>query len=373
MSALASLFGKETFIGIDIGSANLKAVQVEPQRDRFRIVRAAQQKTPAGALRDGVISDRGAVSSALKQMLKAANISANSAVLAVSGPTVMVRQIKMPRMPEAALLKSARYEAGKFVSSSIDDSALAFEILGAVPDEPNQMEVMMVAAPKEMVEARIESVEKAGLEAAAVDTTSFALVRALVDCNRRYYEDGALRALVEIGATQTEVILLQGPDFALSRSIPISGNTLSDALKNQLRVDENEAERRKTELDLSVLIQGGDAEMLETARVLQSVVDELLREVRRSASYYQSQVAESRGTQPLAEILLSGGTAQMMGLPQYVTARLGVDARVASALDSPLFEAAPEAEEWLRDQAPRLAVCLGLAVKEYMSSVTAKA
>jgi type IV pilus assembly protein PilM len=308
------------------------------------------------------------VATAIKQMLKAANISASSSVLSVSGPTVMVRQIKMPRMPEVALLKSARYEAGKYISSSVEDSALAFEILGAVPDEPSQMEVMMVAAPKEMVDSRVDIMEKAGLDVASIDTASFALVRALVDCNRSYFDDDALRAIVEIGATHSEVILLQGTSFALSRSIPISGNTLSDSLRNQLRVDDAEAERRKLELDLSVLIQGGDQEMLETARVLQSVVDELLREIRRSASYYQSQVAETKGTQQLTEILLSGGSAQMTGLPQYVTARLGVEARVASALDSPLFEAAPEAEEWLRDQAPRLGVCLGLAVKEYMSS-----
>lgn len=368
MSALASLFGKETFIGVDIGSANIKAVQVEPHRDRFRIIRAAQQKTPPGALRDGIIMDREAVATAVKQMLKAANISASSVVMAVSGPTVIVRQIKMPRMPEAALLKSARYEAGKYISSSVEDSAIAFEILGALPDEPGQMEVMMVAAPKEMVESRVDVIEKAGLEAASVDTAAFALQRALVDCNRSYFEDDALRAIVEIGASHSEVILLQGPTFALSRSVPISGNTLSDALKNQLRIDDAEAERRKLELDLSVLIQGGDPEMLETARVLQSVVDELLREIRRSASYYQSQISEQKGTQPLTEVLLSGGSAQMTGLAQYVTARLGVDARVASALDSPLFEASSEAEEWLRDQAPRLGICLGLAVKEFMPS-----
>ena len=165
MSALASLFGKESLIGLDIGSANLKAVQVEATKDSFRIIRAAMQKTPDGAVRDGIVIDRDAVAGALRQMLRAAGISANGAVMAVSGPTVTVRQIQMPKMNEAALRRSARYEAAKYISSNIDDASLAFDILGVAPDEPNQMDVMLVAAPSEMVDSRVDTVERAGLEA----------------------------------------------------------------------------------------------------------------------------------------------------------------------------------------------------------------
>ncbi|MBC8104791.1 MAG: pilus assembly protein PilM, partial [Cytophagales bacterium] len=128
MSALlASLFGKETLIGLDIGSANLKAVQVEAHRDSFRVVRAAQQKTPPGSVRDGVILDRDAVAGGIRQMLKTAGISGTGAVMAVAGPTVVVRQITLPKMTDAALRKSARYEASKYISANIDDSAIAFD------------------------------------------------------------------------------------------------------------------------------------------------------------------------------------------------------------------------------------------------------
>ncbi|MES2461952.1 MAG: type IV pilus assembly protein PilM [Armatimonadota bacterium] len=368
---LGSLFGKETLIGLDIGSANLKAVQVEAHRDNFRVLRAAQLKTPPGAVRDGVIIDRDAVAGGINQMLKSAGISGTGAVMAVAGPTVVVRNITLPKMTEAALRKSARYEASKYISANIDDSAIAFDILGPVEGDPNLMNVMLVAAPREMVESRIDVVERTGLEAVSVDIEAFALQRALVDCNRNQYNDGALRAFVDMGASHTEVTLVAGTSFGLTRSINISGNSFTDAIKNQLRLDGAEAERRKTEVDLNFLLNPAsapDTQSVEAPRAIQSVLDELLREVRRSINFYQSQQPEASEPKPLAEILLSGGNSQLGGLAPYMMARLGTEVRLADVFDSAAFEAAPESETWLREQAPWLTTAAGLAVKEHLAT-----
>lgn len=369
MSALASLFGKEVLVGIDIGSSALKAIQVEPTRDGFRVIRAAQQKTPVGAIRDGVVQDRDAVASAIRQMLKAANITANSAIIAVSGPTVFVRQIQLPKMPDAALKRSIPYEAGRFISSNVDDSAIAYEILGPADEDPNLLNVMLVAAPKEMVDSRIAVVERAGLDVVSADLESFALIRSLVETQYARYNDGNLRALVDIGAGHTEVTILLGTRFQLTRAVSIAGDTFTDALKNQLRIDTAEAETRKAELDLNVLIQGSDnPQDYEAPRAVQNVIDELLREVRRSIVFYQSQLPEGTPQQNITEMILAGGSAQMLGLAQYVTARLGLEARVGDPFENPGIEAAPEAMQWLRSQAPRLGCALGLATKDFMST-----
>jgi type IV pilus assembly protein PilM len=367
VSALSSLFGKETLVGIDIGHSNIKAVMAESHRDCFRITRAAQQRTPDGAVRDGVIVDKSAVAGAIRQMVKAAGIHANCAVIAVGGPTVQVRSIQMPKMNEADMLKAAKYEAARYISSNLDESALACEIVGPSASDAEKMEVMLIAAPRDMVNSRVEAVDMAGLEAVAVDTEAFALQRSLVDTNRAAFEDDNLRALVDIGANHTEVTLLSGPKFALTRSVPIAGGTFTDALKNYLRVDEAEAERRKTEVSLSVLLEGGEPEAMEAARSVQSVLDELLREVRRSVNYYQSQGNEVNQGQTLTQILLAGGSAQMGGIAPYVTARLTVETLVINPFAGTAFDAAPEASQWLSEQAPRLGVALGLSVKEYMT------
>jgi type IV pilus assembly protein PilM len=362
------LFGKETLVGIDIGSAFLKAVQVEPQKQGFRVARAAQHKTPEGAVRDGIIVDKDAVGDALRQMLRAGGISASGAVAAISGPTVVVRHIKLPRMTEAALRKGARYEAAKYITSNIEDSAVEFDILGPVEGE-DQMNVMMVAAPREMVEGRVAALERAGLEAVAVDMEAFALQRALVDCDRAGFGDGRLRALVDMGAAHTEVSILSGASSTLTRSIPIAGETFTGVLKNQLRCEGEEAERRKAAADMSLLLDAAsDPELAEVPRLLQPMLDELLREIRRSIHYYQSQLPEGAEAQPLAEIVLSGGTSQLGGLPAYMKARLGTEVRPGNAFANPLFETHAEAGAFLQAQHPRLQVGLGLAIKEHLAS-----
>ena len=365
MSAFASLFGKETLIGLDIGSAYLKAVQVEPARGRLKVARAAQHKTPADAVRDGIVVDKAAVGDALRQMLKSAGISATGAVTAVSGPTVTVRHIKLPKMPEAALKKSARYEASKYISANVEDSAIEFDILGPCPEAEDQMNVMLVAAPREMVESRVAAVEMAGLEAVGVDVESFALQRALVDCNVHAFGDGGMRALVDMGAAHTEVTILNGTAFALTRSIPIAGDSFTNVFKSHLRCGQEEAERHKAAVDLLLLLDGsGPAEDLEGARLLQPMLDELLREIRRSIHYYQSQLPEGSERAALQEIILSGGTAQMRGIPEYMKARLGTEVTRGNAFSNPFFETHAESEGFLQEQHPRLMIGLGLAAKD---------
>jgi type IV pilus assembly protein PilM len=347
-----------------------------------RVVRAAQHKTPEGAVRDSIVVNKEAVADALRHMLRAAGISVTGAVTAVSGPTVVVRHIKLPRMTEAALRKSVRYEAAKYITANVEDSAIAFEILAPAPkghpgsESEEQMSVMLVAAPKEMVESRTEAVEMAGLEAVAVDTEAFALQRALVDCNIHHYNDGQMRALVEIGAAHTEVSILNGTSFALTRSIPIAGDSFTGVLKNQLHCDTAEAERIKAEADMALLLTQGtpgadDPEALEAPRLLQPMLDELLREIRRSIHYYQSQLPESSAKATLAEIALSGGTAQLRGLPHYMRARLGTEVAIGNAFANPLFQTPGEASGFFEEQHPRLSIGLGLAIKELMPSARA--
>ena len=436
-SAFAPLFGKESLVGLDIGSAYLKAVQVETQRGTpaLRIARVAQIPTPPDAVRDGIIVDKNAVAGAIRQMLREAGIAATGAVTAVAGPTVVVRHIRLPRMTEAALRKSVRYEAAKHISANVEDSVIEFEILapgaeaGVVPpvgggaatpagsgaaageedggssaDAPSgtdQMNVMLVAAPREMVESRIATVELAGLEAVAVDIEAFALLRALVECDvpaARYQSaalsvvedapvaaspEGAapgpaqppLRALVDLGASHTEVTILRGRNFALTRSIPIAGEAFTSVFRNHFKCSAAEAEQQKSLVDMALLLDpalANDPAACALPRLLQPQLDELLREVRRSIHYYQSQMdGGPAASTPLSEIVLSGGGAQLQGLAPYMRARLGTEVRVGDAFESALFDTHPEAAAFLQAHHPHLGVGLGLAVKELLSSTLA--
>lgn len=367
MSILGSLFGKETLVGIDIGSSAIKMVQTEAYRGGFRVTRAAIQKTPPGTVRDGMVLSPEAVAMAISQAMETGGIVANTAALSISGPAVAVRQIRVPRMNESALARSIRYEAAKHIPTNLDESSLAFEIQGPAEDDPSQMDTMLVAAPRDLVESRVSAAFIAGLETASVDVEAFAAQRAVFELNRDEFADDTLRALVDIGAGHTEVTLLSGSRFVLTRSVPIAGDTFTDALKNHYRTDAGEGESRKHEVDMSILVSGdGAPEATERAHIVQAAVDELLREIRRSIHYFQSQLSETGQTINLSEILLVGGSSQMRGLPEFVVARLGIQARVLDPFSSPGIYVGTPAENLVQEQGPALGIALGLALKEPM-------
>ncbi|MFM7323055.1 MAG: type IV pilus assembly protein PilM [Armatimonadota bacterium] len=368
MSLIGSLFGKESLVGIDIGSHAIKMVQLETFRTGYRVVRAEMVRTPPGAVRDGQVVGAEAVSMAIGQLLESAGIAANAAVVAVAGPTVAVRQIRVPKSGVPALAKSIRYEAAKHLGNNVDESAVSYEVMGPSIDDPAQFETMLVATPRDLVEARVSAVAQAGLEPAAVDIEAFAAQRAVFELNPDEFEDDSLRALVDIGAGHTEVTLLSGNQFVLTRSVPIAGDTFTDAIKNHFRIDVAEAEERKHAIDMSLLLGAAtDGEAYEAAKVVQAPVDELLREIRRSIQYFQSQASETGQPIHLSEILLCGGSAQLPGIADFVIARLGIPARVVDPFLSAALYVATPAESLVQDKGPALGLALGLALKEPMA------
>ncbi|HOS43385.1 MAG TPA: pilus assembly protein PilM, partial [Armatimonadota bacterium] len=109
--ALFSKFSGSNAIGIDIGSHSIKVVQVVPARHGFLVTRAGSTPTPPDAIKQGVVDDRLAVAEAVDALLTTLGISANEVVAAVAGPTVVVRQVRLPVMPEHQLRKSITWEA----------------------------------------------------------------------------------------------------------------------------------------------------------------------------------------------------------------------------------------------------------------------
>src|SRR5579862_5509739 len=123
------LFAKKSTVGIDFGHYSIKAMQLERSSDGWKVITVATAPTPPEAMKDGVIVDASLMTLVLKQLLKEHHISATTAHIAVAGGSVVVRPVKIPLMPEAALRKSIKLEAGRYVPSSAEDSLVEFEIL----------------------------------------------------------------------------------------------------------------------------------------------------------------------------------------------------------------------------------------------------
>ncbi|HJP82687.1 MAG TPA: type IV pilus assembly protein PilM [Fimbriimonadaceae bacterium] len=351
-------FTKKNFIGIDIGHHSIKAVALERHGDGWRVVRFASTPTPIDAVKDGVVVDLPSTVQALKSLLKEHNIGAGGAMIAVSGGSVVVRQVRMPKMAEATLRKSIKFEASRYVPSSVEDSYIEFEIIGPVDDQ--QMDVLMVAAPKDVVESRLQACEEAGLEVESVDIEAFAMYRALVEADMDQEWSDKTIALVDVGSATTNVSVVSHGVFAMTRSIPQGSDTLTQALKSYFKLSDEDAESGKAQLDLRELLDESKPKENPPLRVLQPHVDDLVREIRRSLNYYQSQQQEGTAKQ-IDHILLTGGGAKLAGLCDYFNHKLSIETTLNDVFNNPRFSHYGDAEESGLD----LSVASGLAMRAY--------
>lgn len=362
---LSSIFGKETTVGIDIGSSCIKAVEIEPTGSGWTLVNAAVAPTPKEAVKDGTIADIFEVSQSIRTLLRDANMKATGAVCAISGSQVIVRQVQFTKMPEAALRKSIKYEASRYISSSMEDSTVEFEILGDA-EEPNQMNVMLVAAPREMIDSRVKCLESAGLEPLVIDIESFALIRSLVEFNATDEYLGKTVALIDIGASHTDVDIVSKGEFALTRNVPIAGDSFTNAIRSLNGSVFDEAELAKLAMTAQCPIDQLSATEPDNKcwRVVQPLMDELIREIRRSVHFYQSQFPEGSADAAVSKIVLTGGTARMPGLDAYISSKLNTPTEVAHVFEETAISTGLVAPQFIEEYGPVLAVCTGLALKE---------
>ncbi len=355
-----SMMRRKAYVGLDLGHGAFKAVQVERTADGWKVTRAVATPTPPECIKDGVVVDPPLAASAIRQMLREGRLTASNCIIAVAGGTVIVRTVRIPKMPEATLRKSIKFEAGRYVPSSIEDSFIEFEILGEAPE--NQMDVMIVAAPREIVESRLKACSMAGLDPEVVDIEAFAAYRSLVESEAEAGLSESTIALVDVGASSTNVSVVSKGVFAMTRSIPQAGGTLTEALKGYFKLSDEDAEAGKAQLDLRDLLK--DEKPLENPplRVLQPHVDELVREIRRSLNYYQSQQTEQGAPNPVTKLIVSGGAARLGGLADYLSHKLGIETAARGVFDNPSFVSAGVEDP---GSGLELSVAAGLAMRAF--------
>src|SRR5207253_2182614 len=137
------------------------------------LVKVATTEVAADAIVEGEVMDPGLVSEAIRGLFSTAGVKQRSVVTAVGGRDVIVKKIQMDRMKEGDAREVIRWEAEQHVPFDMANVELDFQILD--PDaEGLQMNVLLVAAKRELVDSRTSLLGDAGLEAAIIDVDAFA-------------------------------------------------------------------------------------------------------------------------------------------------------------------------------------------------------
>jgi len=315
-----ALFGrKKTTVGLDIGSGLVKVAVIDHSRSEPELTKVAITPLLADAIVEGEIMDPGIVTDAVRTALEQAEIKIKGMkglVTAVGGRDVIIKKIQIERVKEQQARELMRWEAEQHVPFDMESVELDFQILD--PDaEGLEMSVLLVAAKRELVEAKLRLLTDAGAQPAIVDVDAFALHNAF-EANHPTAMTGVV-ALVNIGHEVTNINIIDEGVPILTRDVTMGTRRLREDLQR---------DRGLTAEAADALLQGYDRSPHLDA-VIETRGEEIAVGIERAAAFLAS---SSRSAAQLRAVFTCGGGARIPGLTEALSNRLHLVVQQANPL-----------------------------------------
>ncbi|HVP68943.1 MAG TPA: type IV pilus assembly protein PilM [Anaeromyxobacteraceae bacterium] len=335
----------------------MKMIQLKETRRRGEVVYSLQnfgmKPLPPEAIVDNALMNSTAIVQAIQELIGELRIKQKETAISVSGHSVIIKKIQMPQMSAGELDESIQWEAEQYIPFDVKDVNIDTQILTPEADAAGQMDVLLVAAKKDMINDYTSVCAEAGLAATVVDVDAFAVQNAY----ETNYEatPGQPVVLINVGAAVTNINVVLNGMATFTRDITMGGNAFTEEIQKQINISYEEAEALKV---------GGQGEVdavvpQEVERVIQGVADQMGGEIQRSLDFFAATAPESR----VSRVFLSGGTARIPALFKVIEQRAGVPVEVMNPfkqieVDNRKFDPAV-----IMNAAPAAAVAVGLALR----------
>jgi len=320
-----------TAVGLDIGSAAVRAAAVETRNAVPVLRRFGEASLPGGAVVAGEILDEEAVTAAVRTLWKEQRLPRKRIVVGIAGPRVAARRVEVPRLGEKELAEALAAHVQGALPIPVEEAVLDYVPLDefTTPSGDQMLSILAVGAHREVVESAAGVARRAGLAVTAVDLTAFGLVRAAFGTGSGR-EEGSWQGLLDIGATLTQLAVVRGGLTHLVAMIPIGGSRFTEALVAGAGLDWEDAEHRKRITGvLPAGLPAGEGERAVLGRLLTRVADELIEEVRGILGGFSREAGE----RSLERLVVAGNGARLPHLAGRVARSLGTRVEPARALD----------------------------------------
>ncbi len=340
-------------LGLDIGSSSVKLVHLKEGRRGYTLLAWGEAPLPPEAVVDNQLMNSSAIVEAIRQLLAQQKVKARDVAIGVRGHSVIIKRISMPLMSQEDLDESIQWEAEQYIPFDVKDVHIDTQILTPQGDAAGQMDVLLVAAKKDMINDFTAVCAEAGLAATVVDVDAFAVQNAY---EINYAQTpGQPVVLINVGAAVTNINIVNNGMATFTRDITVGGNAFTEEIQKQLNISAEEAEALKV---------GGHGETdavvpQEVERVIQGVADQMGGEIQRSLDFHAATAPDVHPTR----VYLSGGTSRIPALFKVIEQRAGVPVEILNPfknieVDNRKFDPAV-----IMNAAPAAAVAVGLAVR----------
>lgn len=342
---------KNRLIGLDIGSRTLKLAEIIDTKAGSTLKNFSTIDIEPGLIEEGSVRDPEAVSGYIRELFKSIKIKDKNVAISIGGYSVIVKKINVQTMTEDELHESIPFEAEQYIPFDISEVNLDFQILGESEHNPNQMNVLLVAAKKEMISEYINLMKMAKLNPRIIDVDAFALQNIY---KFNYTPEDENIALIDIGASKTSLNILKDNVSEFMRDVSLGCEQINDKIASTVgcTIEETEAIKLGEESDLI------SAEDLK--EIVASVVTDWCIEIKRALDFFYSTYPEEQ----ISRIVLSGGGANIKKFLELLAAETSAEVEVINPFQNFIIDSNRFDSSYLERIAPQAAICLGLATRK---------
>jgi len=365
---LALFKRKEPILGIDIGPSAVKLIELSRSGPRFRVEGFAIEPLSEGMVEDRNPIDTDGVAEAIKRAFRKAGARSRHAAVAAPTSSVITRTVPLPAdFKESDIETNIAIEAAQYIPYPIEEVYLDFEIKGLSPASSDMQDVMLVATRKENVDTREATLKIAGLTPTIVDVEAYAIENAfhlLLDSLPKSGGEGTvnlakeregLTALVDIGASLTNLYILQRDRVIFAREQRFGCDQLTTRIAETYGLPREQAEQAK---------RSGSVSEDYPEAILEPFKQMLAEQIGHGLQFFFSSDQYVSGRYNVDTIVLCGGGAAILGLDRVVADVLGITTVVANPFKNMGSAARVNTNALLRE-APLLMIACGLALRSF--------
>jgi type IV pilus assembly protein PilM len=295
-----------SFLGVDIGTASIKVCLLEKGGDgKAKSPKLLSRTYDQDLLQDGNIIDGAFVARELRKLLDENDIGARITASALSSYSVITKRIAMPSLEKEALESSVRLEVENIIPFPLSDIYYSYYVMGIDNEREGMMNLLIVAAKKEIVDEYAKTFELAGLDLSVLDVDIFAITNMI----EQIYNPKEFSVLAaDIGASVTKIAIVKGENIEFTREILIGGKYLTEEISKTHGLSFQDAEQKK--------LNAED----EAAEPLQDFVSNVSSEINKTINFYVA----TKPRETVGGIYLTGGSALIRGLKEQIERETGI-------------------------------------------------
>lgn len=305
---------EQNAFGFDLSDVSIKVMQMsKSSKGGYRVEGFNTIQIPRGVMVNDIIMDEKMMEKYIRSAMrntKLDKISGNRVIASLPESKAFVRVIQIPKMSEDKAAAAVPFEAEQFIPMPLDQVYLDWQIINTTE---NGMDILVTAVPRDYADNFLRVLKNAGLQPIAFEVESAACARSLIEpTNKQGTNHEKSLLIVDMGNFRSSIITCEGGSLEYTLSVPISGDSFTDALVHALGYTLEQAEAIKIQYGLALTL--GQEKVRET---LGGVVDNLILEIINSIRFH-----DEHAEKKISEILLCGGAAKLTGLTEYIHEKL---------------------------------------------------